>query len=505
VLRRKDRAVATAVVLTDSPQELLAQDASLVHVVTQLAAVPRHLCPHCSTEVSIESPEEAPSLRRGRGRGGGSGSYFLSVAMNLRSFEDEVSGADLASLLSLQIQYPVHISPSPVQKTGKKDYRTLLFPKGMSSVGEQAYLDFYCGQIQDSCRGVGRGRGGGGGKVFGVCSVYLSHLLREEVAQAAHLASTAAATDTDTDTETVTGTDTVRDTDTDTNTSSSSLPFFDSWRGPAETHGRPGVSVHANDSDLCTEPVFCRLGQKIQDKVVAWQNPPLKSENPRERTCDNSKFIVYMSSLKWASIGSWLHQTTMLLQFAMCHDRILLMPTKAVLRRVQQHMQSLGPGSTDYTPHSRWIHDKCQDRDSVIDCYFKQLSSCTLDEAEYYATLNIYGGHEPFLEEALASEEKYVSLGFIPFIGSCSIGSKSWGGSFKFFEELDVGLARFAEQTKLHEWGPVHQLMRDVRSPGGGRGGEHFGAFAGTDTSPMKAQLMRYMLRPKRYSAAALV
>ena len=466
----------TEVVLTDNVRALMAdkdstRQRSLVYPIKQLHAEPLQVCPQCSTALSMdcllsETIKESD--------------FVMNIDINMRSFLDNYIDDGWDSLSALDIQYPLCASSSGASHMEAKNVsRTLVFPKIMSHVGKRAYIDFYCRQIKYKGQVMSRL------KLYGLCVVYVSHLLREEHAQMAHLAKTPPSP-----------TPNINSKQEDRISHSAQEPtsVFDSWRGVAEKEGSPGVSIHVNDSDLCTEPIFCHLGKNVQEHIFKWQNPPVRSDVASERTCDNSKYLVYMSTLQWASIGSWMHQTALLLQYAMCHNRILLMPTKGILHRVNAYMKMLGPSYPDYSSHTRWIHDDCLNEDSVFDCYFKPVSSCSLDEDQYISTFANFAGSEPDVVETLNSDAKYVSISFIPFIGSCSIGAMSWEGSFKFFGDMDVGLGKYAEKTKLHEWGPVHKLVKSTDNSGA-----EYGAFAGGDSFPMKAQLLRYLLRPKRY------
>lgn len=463
----------TTVMLTDNiaalkDKESLSQKHCQSYHIQQLRTAPVKICPHCETNILIDSSfSEADSVT--------SEAFFMYININLQSFLDNYVNDGWQSLSSLRILVPHYVSAANASHVDEKYSRTLIFPKHLTSVGEQVYSYFYCRQIKYS------GQVMSSSKVYGVCVVYVSHLLREEVAHLTHLAKTSPPSKTDNAAE--------------PKSDITAGHIFNSWRGDPAKEGQPGISIHVNDSDFCTEPVFCDRGKNIQDAVFRWQNPPVTSSVTSERTCDNSKYVVFMSTFRWASIGSWIHQTAVLMQYAMCHDRILLLPTKRILERVHAHMQALGPGYADFTTHSRWIHDKCLPEDSVFDCYFKSVSSCIINEEEYLSTFVNYAGSEPFLDEVLTSDAKYVSISFIPFVGSCAIGAKSWEGSFRFFKGMDVGLGRYVEKTKLHEWAPVHSL---VNAGGSGDSGAEYGAFAGSDSFPMKAQLLRYLLRPKR-------
>ena len=399
----------------------------------------------------------------------------MSVDVKMNSFYDDVRGDEEESIPTI-VDTP-YISTMDVSMESK-GIKTLVFPKNMSQAGKDAYSNHYCRQIiQGRTRSTSQ-------DLMTICEVYLAHLLREEFSLQQHLVSSHEF-------------DKSKSVSRDFTSSSENYAVFNSWRGAEDTDGSPGVSIHANNSDMCTEPILCELGNNIQDDIVAWQNPPQTSHSYKERSCDNSKYLVFMATFKWASIGSWIHQIAMLMKYAICHDRILLLPSKSALLRLHDYWKSQGVPESDprldFTPHMRWIHDKCSPDNTIIDCYFKQLSSCQFDEVDYFESFHLYEGIEPSLEDTLMSDKKYVSISFIPFSGSCSIGTESWGGSFKFFRGKNVGLAKFAQLAKPFEWGRVHQVVAATAEVA-----ESYGAFAGADEFPFQTQIMRYILRPQR-------
>ena len=396
---------------------------------------------------------------------------YIYVEIDLNVFIDEFSTHNFDGLVENEIKVPEYVAHHSPPMQNSEYIRTLVFPSYLARPGDHAYIAFYCNQVQQPDQIVSSRR------LFGTCMIYVAHLLREKKDLLIHLLKTDGI-----------------DESHSTENRSKSLSFFNSWRTTIDVDGEPGVSTYANDSELCTEPAYCDQGKLIQQRIFNWQNPPVQSSDFSQRTCDNSKFLIYHTTFKWASIGSWIHQTAWLLKYAICHDRILLMPTKGVLLKMQDFFEVLGPSYTDYTPHIRWFHEECMQDDSVFDCYFKPLSSCKLNFSEYFSSLYVFAGTEPDLELSLTSDAKYVSIGFIPFTGSCSISSKFWSGSFKFFDNLNLGLARYVESANLYEWGAIHDDVQKKNAEN-----IQYGAFAVGNSAPMHAQLLRYLLRPRRY------
>ena len=383
------------------------------------------------------------------------------INISLEAMLDESREQGIEAFKNVKIRYPFFysIEAEKLYNDTGDDHRMLLFPRDLISEFQLRFLEYYCNQIVTAFSNLGYDQP----YMHNTCAIYLSHLLKEAI---------------------------------DEKPSSVYKPCnsqncFNGWRD--RKRESPGISLHVNATNHCVEPVFCNRGHVIQQKIYDWQHPPVVSNNSSSRSCENAKFLVYQASFRWASIGSFLHQTTWLLQYAMCNNRILLMPSKRMLNKLHRHYMSKGITEGDYSYHLRWFHEFCPPDKSLIDCYFQDLSSCRIDEEQYFDSMLTYAGTEPELAQVLVSNKKYVVLSFLPFSGKCSIGANSWDGSFDFFGDLDLGLARFMPHAKLHEWGAIHELLSPEPSL--------YGPFAEGDSLPMKAQLMRYIVRPRRYAS----
>lgn len=228
------------------------------------------------------------------------------------------------------------------------------------------------------------------------------------------------------------------------------------------------------DLEACGEPIWCQYTIAMQEKLHNWQFPALRANHPAEqnfhliepeRSCENSKFLVYEVPASRHGLGSMLMIIATMVRYATCLDRILVL-----------NMRNQSPKLL------KWRHPGCTG--SVWECYFEPITHCDLS-ADVLAHQPVYDTDRNFDIYPLKDQRILILKEVLPSLERCAICYADWDLS-----------SRFWHGTYLP--GYNNEVMSfDEYSL-------HFGAFAGTVKLTWVAQILRFVMRPRPWFQQAL-
>lgn len=204
------------------------------------------------------------------------------------------------------------------------------------------------------------------------------------------------------------------------------------YRRPLQTLWEP---------EVCDEPLNCRLSYEFQRRLFVWQNPDHKhvvdqlyfnaiyakeeidantsTSIPEvtslwpKRTCANAKYLIYNPWSKRSGLGSMWEQIAAAMRYALCHDRIFILYTRADQE-----------GSI-----RKWAYPGCLG--NVWECYFRRISSCPLTDTDF-DTMTHVNAEEDIGSEYL-SRVRILSMRGMLTVGACAACNSTWPMDSSFF------------------------------------------------------------------------
>eukprot|EP01041_Mallomonas_annulata_P001297 gene1297-2509_t len=226
-----------------------------------------------------------------------------------------------------------------------------------------------------------------------------------------------------------------------------------------------------NGSEHCYEPIYCNHAWELRRRIRSWQFPDdagsflSQKKSSFNRTCNNSKFLIYDPISESSGIGSMIIQIVSTFRFAICLGRIFVLDPTSIVSHL-----------------SRWKLPGC--RGTTFECYFEKLHRCPISQDDVKSAPTAIFGEN--LDKFPLNEERFVRLEGLPVRGKCTLYGSQWEGNFDIFDGLVIN---------PHEH--ISHFDYDIQS----RHMLHFTSFLSSVKVVWMPVFIRYVINPKAWFA----